>query len=73
MNCKNCKNPGCAARGTDRKDDGITCYGFEPITNADIIRSMTDEELVFFFWGTVDGCGKTVEQWRVWLKQEVQE
>lgn len=40
-------------------------------TNADRIRAMTDEELVFFFWGTVDGSGKTVEQWREWLKQEV--
>ena len=39
-------------------------------TNADRIRAMTDEELVFFFWGTVDGSGKTVEQWREWLKQE---
>ena len=41
-----------------------------PTTNADRIRAMTDEELVFFFWGTVDGSGKTVEQWREWLKQE---
>ena len=39
-------------------------------TNADRIRAMTDEELVFFFWGSVDGSGKTVEQWREWLKQE---
>lgn len=42
----------------------------KPQTNADRIRNMTDEELVFFFWGTVDGSGKTVEQWREWLKQE---
>ena len=44
-----------------------------PKTNADHIRAMTDEELVFFFWGTVDGSGKTVEQWREWLKQEAKE
>ena len=43
-----------------------------PTTNADRIRAMTDEELVFFFWGTVDGSGKTVEQWREWLKQEAE-
>lgn len=41
-------------------------------TKADQVRNMTDEELVFFFWGTVDGSGKTVEQWREWLKQEAE-
>ena len=42
-------------------------------TNGQTIRQMTDVELATFFWGFVDGSGKTVEQWRVWLKQEVKE
>ena len=42
----------------------------KPLTNADRIRLMTDEELVFFLWWFVDGSGKTKEQWREWLKQE---
>ena len=44
-----------------------------PLTNADRIRAMTDEELVFFLWWFADGSGKTVEQWREWLKQECDE
>ena len=44
----------------------------KPTTNVDRIRSMTDEELVKFFWSFVDGSGKTVEQWREWMKQEVE-
>lgn len=42
-------------------------------TNADRIRAMTDEELVFFLWWFVDGSGKAKEQWLEWLKQECAE
>lgn len=38
-------------------------------TNADRIRTMSDEELVFFLWWFADGSGKTKDQWRDWLKQ----
>ena len=48
----------------------MNCEWYVVKTNADRIRAMTNDELVFFFWGTVDGSGKTVEQWRKWLKQE---
>lgn len=44
----NCVNKGCAAyKGPCLNDmPGVVCYGFmPPITNADRIRSMTDEEL----------------------------
>ena len=39
-------------------------------TNADLIRGMTDEELLFFLWWFADGSGKTKDQWLEWLKQE---
>ena len=39
-------------------------------TNADCIRAMTDEELLFFLWWFADGSGKTKDQWLEWLKQE---
>lgn len=42
----------------------------KPKTNADRIRAMTDEELVFFLWWFADGSGKTKDQWLDWLKQE---
>ena len=35
--------------------DEITCYGFEPMTHADLIRSKNDEELAEFF-GTLPCC-----------------
>ena len=70
MSCKSCTHK-------EHCEDAFTtksqyCNGARQ-TNADRIRSMTDEELLFFFWGTVDGSGKTVEQWREWLKQEATE
>lgn len=42
-------------------------------TNADRIRSMTDEELLEFLYWEADGSGKTPEQWISWLKQEVKQ
>ena len=41
MNCKYCKAD-CAMRGDDNPKE---CRGFIPMTNADHIRSMSDEEL----------------------------
>lgn len=40
-------------------------------TNADRIRSMTDDELVEFLYWDADGSGKSQEQWLRWLKEEV--
>lgn len=45
MNCKTCKAD-CARRGENREKE--VCPGFIPMTNADHIRSMTDEELCDF-------------------------
>ena len=45
MNCRNCKAD-CAEKGTDHEKK--SCLGYVPMTNADRIRSMSDEELSFF-------------------------
>lgn len=44
MNCKMCKNKGCVLEGRERELDH-DCICYEGKTNADKIRSMTDEEL----------------------------
>ena len=44
--------------------------GLRKTTNADLIRGMTDEELLFFLWWFADGSGKTKDQGLDWLKQE---
>lgn len=50
-NCKYCKAD-CALRGEENLKE---CKGHIPMTNADRIRAMTDEELAKwldnFFWG----------------------
>ena len=44
---------------------------YKKITNADRIRSMTDEELAD--WLIMNGNGTDYETWLNWLKQEVKE
>lgn len=48
-----------------------TCYGYEKgnPTNADRIRSMTDEELAYFM-ANIEPCRESA--WLDWLKQEVE-
>ena len=43
----------------------------KPITNADSIRMMNDEELASFLYWNADGNGKTRQDWLNWLKVEV--
>ena len=56
----------------------VMCVGFDQVkTNADKIRSMTDEELAGFLqniamFGGIDGLKKIIT-WLDWLKQEVTE
>ena len=45
----------------------------KPITNADRIRAMSDEELMLWLYAYADGSGKTREQWLEWLKEEVED
>lgn len=83
MNCKNCKAD-CAERGSDRDKN---CRGYIPMTNADKIRSMTDEELAEWFGGTESFCPTGYSEsywcdacpevctghWLDWLKVEAEE
>ena len=84
MNCKYCR-ANCSGAKQDRE---ITlCLGYDPPkTNADRIRSMTDEELADWLGvycngqtaqevgkPCVSGMGSCEECWLEWLKQEASE
>ena len=45
----------------------------KPITNADLIRSMTDEELADYLRWHNDMYSRNGMDWLDWLKQEVEE
>ena len=86
--CKKCKNFGCNAAGTERTTTDCEDYMSHLPTNADRIRSMTDEELTAFMF-TAYGCPMWVSNysckedkgchgakgacWLDWLKQEAVE
>ena len=85
INCKNCKDD-CHCKG---KDITPICISFKPAktTNADRIRSMTDENLAIFLDDVqkynicckpiiCDDCADCMTDlcwqcWHNWLKQEV--
>lgn len=85
--CDNCEKYPCSA---NERKLMLSCPAFypktKPMTNADRIRAMTDEELAGFFEGYVDcvycprhldneRCmnddGSCFHAWVNWLKQEV--
>ena len=82
--CLKCGHKSICATGVHQPSENVTvigCSRFEqkkPQTNADRIRSMTDEELAKKISGieqfalTVDGAWPP-EQWLDWLKQEAKE
>ena len=60
-------------------DDTLTepyesCSNWKPVTNADKIRAMTDEELAVFMNDVAQRggipIGGSVMKWFIWLKQE---
>lgn len=54
--CKECYNMKCVFVTGEREDiDTSECADFRPMTNADRLRSMSDEELATFF-GTLPCC-----------------
>ena len=66
MNCKYCR-ANCTGAKHDREI--ALCLGYDPLkTNADRIRSMTDEELAKFLYEETDYPKE--EYWLDWLKQE---
>lgn len=81
--CDNCKRYPCT---DDDYKMRYTCPGFlekpKPTTNADRIRSMSDEELAKWIWTSVawqianyrhDEKVQTDDEWLEWLKEEVKE
>lgn len=77
INCKTeCGNERCFAKRYGLFAEK-TCPNFKepmPLTNADRIRSMTDEELAEWVWGA-ETAGRAYgprgkQSWLNWLKQE---
>ena len=77
-NCKMCRNTnGCWFTGEDH--EAGECKDYVPTTNADRIRSMTDEELTDLFITIMQGyCAKPTSEcfgecescWLDWLRKE---
>ena len=73
--CIMCKHEGraifdgcCECEYPENSDDPPTKYEPKPMTNADRIRRMTDEELAD--WLVMNGNGEDYKTWLDWLKQE---
>ncbi len=91
MKCRNCKHPrwaeeypgrpffGWCDEINDSPDMDIEreCRCFEPATNADIIRRMSDEELAKFlyryFWGREKDMSIAKHRIAEWLQQPAKE
>lgn len=70
--CKECYNMKCVFVTGEREDfDTSECPDFRPMTNADRIRQMPDDELAD--WLVMNGNGEDYRGWLDWLKQEVAE
>ena len=78
MKCKTCKSS-CAWAGKEESEHGKCLVGYTPITNADRIRSMTDEELADYMHriianvaGNPEIC-PSISFLEHWLEQEADE
>lgn len=79
MNCNSCKAELCDMRGAL----SIKCYGYQPKTNGDRIRAMSDEELGYLLCSIMAGCDEKCpgRNWCkfghmgtiAWLKQPAKE
>lgn len=75
--CVMCKHEGiefydlcCECEYPENPDDPPAKYEPKPVTNADRILRMTDEELAD--WLVMNGNGEDYKTWLDWLKQEAQ-
>mgnify|MGYP000224992305 CR=1 FL=1 len=68
-NCKYCRAD-CAMRG---EDDEKHCLGYSPSTNADRIRSMSDEELAAFLDAQEGWAAPPDGETLAWLKKPAEE
>lgn len=83
--CKNCKwlelnnltgKKRCFLLGEVKEIESVRfCGAYRPMTNADRIRSMTDEQLAYYLHGFSygDGLGVSADKILRWLKSEVEE
>lgn len=75
-NCDTCKSHGISCTGGEWAREACEKNGmYEPVTNADRIRSMTDRELASFITFQVERKENTHEgerfnRWFDWLKRE---
>ena len=73
--CKKCRYKGCALCGTDHVIHAADCENYTSASNADRIRSMTDEELANEF-AKIEGDpynGATIGFWLDWLRDEAKD
>lgn len=83
MECKTCKSH-CVWAGQEKSEFGKCLVGYTPKTNADRIRSMTDEELAMWINDLTTNAlsvlalgsnkqTKTISHWYDWLRKEADE
>lgn len=70
-NAKNC--PAQIIKITDDLCEQWDCEWRKPKTNADRIRSMSDEEFSHFLFGIQCAPASKPKEWLDWLRQEAQE
>lgn len=71
MNCQTCK-ASCVWVGKEQSEHGKCLVGYVPKTNAECIRSMTDEELAN--WLAIISSSKPLSspEWLEWLRKETE-
>lgn len=69
--CRDCKHDKGRCAGTNRNGSHKFCFEEKTPTNADRIRSMSDEGLAQFLWEqNGSNCyWKTPEKYLVWLRE----
>ena len=72
-NCNSCINGKLPSYSATCVECGLSRENFKPITNADRIRAMTDEEMADYLRWHDDLYSRYGMDWLDWLKQEPKE
>ena len=72
MDCKTCTHKDLQSFSETCVECGIDMKNYKPITNADRIRSMNDEEFSHFLFGIQCAPASRPKEWLDWLKQEAE-
>ena len=71
IDCNKCNLHGISCTGGEICKEACEKNGmYEPMTRADRIRVMTDEELAQFCWRICDSYYRSHQFWLDWLKEE---